>query len=222
MPLVSSIFTMGGLPLISENGPKKIKTLELSDPIDISSDEKDDLTSGRKDEEMVESFADVELDEPVFHKLASPKKLRKRSSSIRSVTQNDRESNEKDPDESDEDETGTETSQPQRRKSSRVRRSVLPEKKDEPESKPEEPSLPQRPRSRQENGQNVRDRIKFGLFFTEIFKGIFFQNFLHRYSRLAKIDTAKIDTFYEISRNFEKINNTLFGLYKTRILGLRN
>ena len=42
------------------------------------------------------------------------------------------------------------------------------------------------------------------------------------YSRLAKIDTAKIDTFYEISRNFEKINNTLFGLHKTRILGLRN
>ena len=41
------------------------------------------------------------------------------------------------------------------------------------------------------------------------------------YSRLAKIDTAKIDTFYEISRNFEKINNTLFGLHKTRILGLR-
>ena len=129
------------------------------------------MTSGRKDE--VESFADVELDEPVFHKLASPKKLRKRSSSIRSVTQNDRESNEKDPDESDDDETGTETSQPQRRKSSRVRRSVLPEKKDEPESKPEESSLPQRPRSRQENGQNFRDRKNFELFFTEIFKGFF-------------------------------------------------
>ena len=43
----------------------------------------------------------------------------------------------------------------------------------------------------------------------------------YTYSRLAKIDTAKIDTFYEISRNFEKINNTLFGLHKTRILGLR-
>ena len=142
--------------------------MELSDPIDISSDEKEDLKSGTKDEELLESFADVELDEPVFHKLASPKKLRKRSSSIRSVNQNDR-----DPIEKDESEDEKDPEQPQRRKSSRVRRSVLPEKKDEPESKPEESSLPQRPRSRQENGQNVRDRIKFGLFFTEIFKGSF-------------------------------------------------
>ena len=64
--------------------------MELSDPIDISSDEKDDLKAKDEDElktdlktkdvEMVEvdSFADVELDEPVFHKLASPKKLRNR------------------------------------------------------------------------------------------------------------------------------------------------
>ena len=28
---------------------------------------------------------------------------------------------------------------------------------------------------------------------------------LTRYRRLPKIDTPKIDTFYEISRNFEKI-----------------
>lgn len=125
----------------TENGPKKIKPLELSDPIDISSDEKDDLKS--KDEEMeVESFADVELDEPVFHKLASPKKLRKRSSSIRSVQ---KESIEKDESE-DEDETD---SQPQRRKSSRVRRSVLPEKKDEEEKTEDTSLLPQHPRSRQ-------------------------------------------------------------------------
>jgi len=34
------------------------------------------------------------------------------------------------------------------------------------------------------------------------------------YSRLPKIDTPKIDTFYEIPRDFEK-HNTLFGLYKT-------
>ena len=136
------------LPLkFSENGRKKIKPLELSDPIDISSDEKEDLKSGTKDEELLESFADVELDEPVFHKLASPKKLRKRSSSIRSVNQNDR-----DPIEKDESEDEKDPEQPQRRKSSRVRRSVLPEKKDD-ENETEEPSLPQRPRSRQENGQ---------------------------------------------------------------------
>ena len=35
------------------------------------------------------------------------------------------------------------------------------------------------------------------------------------YSRLQKIDTPKIDTFYEISRNFEKFNNTLFGFNKS-------
>ena len=80
----------GNIVRFSENGSKKIKPLELSDPIDISSDEKDDLKAKDEDElktdlktkdvEMVEvdSFADVELDEPVFHKLASPKKLRNR------------------------------------------------------------------------------------------------------------------------------------------------
>lgn len=121
--------------------------MELSDPIDISSDEKEDLNSGTKEEELIESFADVEIDEPVFHNLTSPKKLRKRSSSIRSV-QNDRDLVEK-----DESEDEKEAEQPQRRKSSRVRRSVIPEKKDD-EKETEEPSLPQRPRSRQENGQN--------------------------------------------------------------------
>ena len=136
-----------GLILCSENGSKKIKPLELSDPIDISSDEKEDVEDLKtKDEEMaeVESFADVELDEPVFHKLASPKKLRKRSSSIRSVQTEEKEESE--------DEEEAEEEVPQRRKSSRVRRSVLPEKKDEDENKTEETSeLPPRPRSRQEN-----------------------------------------------------------------------
>ena len=121
--------------------------MELSDPIDISSDEKEDLSSVTKDEELIESFADVEIDEPVFHNLTSPKKLRKRSSSIRSVTQNDR-----DPIEKDESEDEKETEQPQRRKSSRVRRTVIPEKKED-ENETEEPSLPQRSRSRQEIGQ---------------------------------------------------------------------
>ena len=126
-----------------ENGSKKIKPLELSDPIDISSDEKvEDLKT--KDEEMaeVESFADVELDEPVFHKLASPKKLRKRSSSIRSAQTEEKEESE---DEEAEEEV------PQRRKSSRVRRSVLPEKKDDENKTQETSELPSRPRSRQEN-----------------------------------------------------------------------
>ena len=117
--------------------------MELSDPIDISSDEKvEDLKT--KDEEMaeVESFADVELDEPVFHKLASPKKLRKRSSSIRSAQTEEKEESE---DEEAEEEV------PQRRKSSRVRRSVLPEKKDDENKTQETSELPSRPRSRQEN-----------------------------------------------------------------------
>ena len=139
--------------------------MELSDPIDISSDEKEDLKSGTKEEELLESFADVELDEPVFHKLASPKKLRKRSSSIRSVNQNDR-----DPIEKDESEDEKDPEQPQRRKSSRVRRSVLPEKKDD-ENETEEPSLPQRPRSRQENGQKIIFReVKITkIFFIDFF-----------------------------------------------------
>ena len=120
--------------------------MELSDPIDISSDEKEDVEDLKtKDEEMaeVESFADVELDEPVFHKLASPKKLRKRSSSIRSVQTEEKEESE--------DEEEAEEEVPQRRKSSRVRRSVLPEKKDDENKTEESSELPPRPRSRQEN-----------------------------------------------------------------------
>ena len=143
--------------------------MELSDPIDISSDEKvEDLKT--KDEEMaeVESFADVELDEPVFHKLASPKKLRKRSSSIRSAQPEEKE-------ESEDEEVDEEV--PQRRKSSRVRRSVLPEKKDD-ENKTEETSeLPPRPRSRQENELKFIWRLISGLAGRKFSRAeIFFQN----------------------------------------------
>ena len=34
---------------------------------------------------------------------------------------------------------------------------------------------------------------------------IFLVSIISKYRRLPKIDTPKIDTFYEISRNFEKV-----------------
>ena len=58
-------------------------------------------------------------------------------------------------------------------------------------------------------------------FFTKLNRKHFYcseQSALYEsyYSSPGKIDTGKIDTFSEISRNFEKNNNTLFGLYRTR------